>query len=101
MICSSNHAELSTSELLYGELVALQEQLARWLVDYVVKPGAEYNILGCDAYIYRIVLIKHCDIFGVWTLCFNFDVWILCCDLVVWTLCLNLDVWTLSFNLNV
>ena len=29
------NAELSTSELIYGDLVALQEQLARWLVDYV------------------------------------------------------------------
>ena len=45
------NAELSTSDLLYGELVALQEQLAGWLVDYVVKPRAEYNMLGCDALI--------------------------------------------------
>ena len=30
--------ELSTGELLMGELVALQEELAGWLVDYVVKP---------------------------------------------------------------
>ena len=45
-----------------GELVALQEELAGWRVDYVVKPGSEYNI---D----RIVLVKHCNIFGVWTRC--------------------------------
>jgi hypothetical protein len=37
--------ELHTSELLLSELVALQEQLAGWLVDYVVKPGAEHNTL--------------------------------------------------------
>ena len=43
------NAKLSTSELLFGELVALLQQLAGWLVDYVVKPGAEYNIVGCDA----------------------------------------------------
>ena len=43
------NAELSTSELIYGDLVALQEQLAGWLVDYIVKPGAECNIIGCDA----------------------------------------------------
>jgi hypothetical protein len=37
--------ELHTFELLLSELVALQEQLAGWLVHYVMKPGAEYNIL--------------------------------------------------------
>ena len=37
--------ELSTGELLMGELVALQEELAGWLVDYVVKPGSEYSII--------------------------------------------------------
>ena len=35
--------ELSTGELLMGEPVALQEELAGWLVDYVVKPGSEYS----------------------------------------------------------
>ena len=39
------NTELSTDELLMGELVALQEQLAGWLVDYVVKPGSEYSII--------------------------------------------------------
>ena len=37
--------ELNTSELLLAELVALQKQLARWLVDYIVKPGVEYSII--------------------------------------------------------
>ena len=37
--------ELCTGELLMGELVALQEELAGWLVDYVVKPGSEYSII--------------------------------------------------------
>ena len=37
--------ELSTGELLMGELVALQEELAGWLVDYVVKLGSEYSII--------------------------------------------------------
>ena len=37
--------ELSTGVLLMGELVALQEELAGWLVDYVVKPGSEYSII--------------------------------------------------------
>ena len=41
--------ELSIGELLIGELVALQEELAGWLVDYVVKPGAKYNIIGSEA----------------------------------------------------
>jgi len=39
------NTELSTDELLMGELVALQEQLAGWLVDYVVEPGSEYSII--------------------------------------------------------
>jgi len=39
------NAELSTSELLLAELVALQKQLARWLVDYVVEPGVKYSII--------------------------------------------------------
>ena len=39
------NAELSTSELLLAELVALQKQLVRWLVDYVVKPEVEYSII--------------------------------------------------------
>ena len=37
--------DLSTGELLIGELVALQEELVGWLVDYVVKPGSEYSII--------------------------------------------------------
>ncbi|KAG2629994.1 hypothetical protein PVAP13_3KG472402 [Panicum virgatum] len=37
--------ELDSGELLMGELVALQEELAGWLVDYVVKPGSEYSII--------------------------------------------------------
>jgi hypothetical protein len=37
--------ELHTSELLLSELVALQEQLSGWLVDYIVKLGAEHSIL--------------------------------------------------------
>ena len=37
--------ELSTGELLMGELVALQKELAGCLVDYVVKPGSEYSII--------------------------------------------------------
>ena len=32
------NTELDSGELLMGELVALQEELAGWLVDYVVKP---------------------------------------------------------------
>ncbi|KAG2584011.1 hypothetical protein PVAP13_6KG256506 [Panicum virgatum] len=39
------NTELDSRELLMGELVELQEELAGWLVDYVVKPGSEYNII--------------------------------------------------------
>ena len=39
------NTELDSGELLMGELVALQEELAGWLVDYVVKPGSEYSII--------------------------------------------------------
>jgi len=39
------NTELDSRELLMGELVALQEELAGWLVDYVVKPGSEYSII--------------------------------------------------------
>ena len=39
------NTELDSHELLMGELVALQEELAGWLVDYVVKPGSEYSII--------------------------------------------------------
>ena len=39
------NTELDSGELLMGKLVALQEELAGWLVDYVVKPGSEYSII--------------------------------------------------------
>ena len=39
------NTELDSRELLMGKLVALQEELAGWLVDYVVKPGSEYSII--------------------------------------------------------
>ncbi|KAG2562468.1 hypothetical protein PVAP13_8KG074601 [Panicum virgatum] len=39
------NTELDSRELLMGELVALQEELAGWLVDYVVKPGSKYSII--------------------------------------------------------
>ena len=39
------NTELDSRELLMGELVTLQEELAGWLVDYVVKPGSEYSII--------------------------------------------------------
>jgi len=39
------NVELNTSKLLLAELVALREQLVRWLVDYIVEPGAVYSII--------------------------------------------------------
>ena len=39
------NTELDSRELLMGELVALQEEQAGWLEDYVVKPGSEYSII--------------------------------------------------------
>ena len=46
------------------------------------------------------VLIKHYNIFDVWTLGFNLDVLTLRFNFDVWTLLFNHDVWT-SFNLDV
>ena len=40
------------------------------------------------------VLIKHYNIFGVWTLCFNLNVLTLHFNFDVWTLSFNHDVWT-------
>ena len=37
--------KLRTYELLLSELVALEDQLAKWLMDYVVKLRAKYNTI--------------------------------------------------------
>ena len=37
--------KLRTSELLLSELVALEDQLAKSLMDYVVKLRAKYNTI--------------------------------------------------------